>query len=387
MLKCQNNHICLFFVLFDSGSMFRPVVSTAPVNAIVTNSLYQHQHHQPTIVAQNNLPKIGAIKATTLGANAQPKVLNIIAPHKHTIQQTTPTIQNLQNLQNTQQITNTVQHIKTENRNVSHQILHNGTNITAGNIINTTSVGGGGAIVVTSVAAASQIHSNTNQITTSAIHTQAIKSEALVTSSSIDSKAANNTINTNTQTSTNNTITTTHVNDTISKETHGLTPPTNQRQTRNDQQPAQTHPPPPPPPEQPLVTNDNNEDENEPEPEIDIVINNVVCSFSVRCHLNLREIALNGRNVEFRRENGMVTMKLRRPYTTASIWSSGRITCTGATSEDQVCALNHFFYGPTVIVVSRKFTLDSTNWQLIGIYDLDYRRKLVPDVMHVVCKA
>lgn len=29
----------------------------------------------------------------------------------------------------------------------------------------------------------------------------------------------------------------------------------------------------------------------------------------------------------------MVTMKLRRPYTTASVWSSGKITCTGATSE------------------------------------------------------
>lgn len=75
--------------------------------------------------------------------------------------------------------------------------------------------------------------------------------------------------------------------------------------------------------------------EAEAAPEIDIVINNVVCSFSVRCHLNLRQIALQGINVEFRRENGMVTMKLRRPYTTASIWSSGRITCTGATSEDQ----------------------------------------------------
>lgn len=73
----------------------------------------------------------------------------------------------------------------------------------------------------------------------------------------------------------------------------------------------------------------------EPEPEIDIVINNVVCSFSVRCHLNLRQIALNGINVEYRRENGMITMKLRRPYTTASIWSSGKVTCTGATSEDQ----------------------------------------------------
>lgn len=75
--------------------------------------------------------------------------------------------------------------------------------------------------------------------------------------------------------------------------------------------------------------------DEEPPPEIDIMINNVVCSFSVKCHLNLRQIALNGVNVEFRRENGMVTMKLRRPYTTASIWSSGHITCTGATSEDQ----------------------------------------------------
>lgn len=73
----------------------------------------------------------------------------------------------------------------------------------------------------------------------------------------------------------------------------------------------------------------------EDEPEIDIVINNVVCSFSVRCHLNLRQIALSGINVEYRREQGMVTMKLRKPYTTASIWSSGKITCTGATSEDQ----------------------------------------------------
>lgn len=72
------------------------------------------------------------------------------------------------------------------------------------------------------------------------------------------------------------------------------------------------------------------------EPEIDIVINNVVCSFAVRCHLNLREIALSGHNVEYRRENGMVTMKLRKPYTTASMWSSGKITCTGATSEVHV---------------------------------------------------
>lgn len=78
------------------------------------------------------------------------------------------------------------------------------------------------------------------------------------------------------------------------------------------------------------------EENEEPEPEIDIVISNVVCAFSVRCQLALKDIALNGANVEYKRENGMVTMKLRKPYTTASIWSSGKITCTGATSEEHV---------------------------------------------------
>jgi len=77
------------------------------------------------------------------------------------------------------------------------------------------------------------------------------------------------------------------------------------------------------------------EENGQDKPELDIVINNVVCSFNVRCHLNLRDIALRGINVEYRKENGMVTMKLRRPYTTASMWSSGKITCTGANSEDQ----------------------------------------------------
>ena len=42
------------------------------------------------------------------------------------------------------------------------------------------------------------------------------------------------------------------------------------------------------------------------EPEVDIVINNVVCSFNVRCHLNLRDIALRGLNVEYRKENGVM---------------------------------------------------------------------------------
>ena len=47
------------------------------------------------------------------------------------------------------------------------------------------------------------------------------------------------------------------------------------------------------------------QEQPEAENEIDIFINNVVCSFSVRCHLNLREIALNGCNVVYKREQGV----------------------------------------------------------------------------------
>lgn len=68
-------------------------------------------------------------------------------------------------------------------------------------------------------------------------------------------------------------------------------------------------------------------------PNLNISISNVVTNFSVKSHLNLRYLALNGSNIEYRRENGMLTMKLRKPNATATIWSSGKIACTGSTSE------------------------------------------------------
>ena len=61
-----------------------------------------------------------------------------------------------------------------------------------------------------------------------------------------------------------------------------------------------------------IISSSNEEASNsgetteENQKEIDIVINNVVCSFNVRCHLNLRDIALRGLNVEYRKENGML---------------------------------------------------------------------------------
>ncbi|KAL0967112.1 hypothetical protein UPYG_G00247930 [Umbra pygmaea] len=65
---------------------------------------------------------------------------------------------------------------------------------------------------------------------------------------------------------------------------------------------------------------------------LDIIITNVVAVFRTRCHLNLRTIALEGVNVIYKPEYGKVLMK---PRITASIWSSGKIICTGATSEEE----------------------------------------------------
>lgn len=46
-------------------------------------------------------------------------------------------------------------------------------------------------------------------------------------------------------------------------------------------------------------------EEEEEQPEVDINISNVVCHFNTKCHLNLRKVAMNGANVEYKREQGV----------------------------------------------------------------------------------
>lgn len=78
-----------------------------------------------------------------------------------------------------------------------------------------------------------------------------------------------------------------------------------------------------------------NNDGGDDSPVIDININNVVCTFNVRCHINLKRVAMEGSNVEYRRQHGILNMKLRQPRVTANITSSGKVTVTGSTSEAQ----------------------------------------------------
>ncbi|GFS25286.1 TATA box-binding-like protein 1 [Elysia marginata] len=96
-------------------------------------------------------------------------------------------------------------------------------------------------------------------------------------------------------------------------------------------------------------------------PCIDIIINNVVCSFSTKCYLNLKKIATEGAHVEYRRENGCygcevwtiskqiqelhpgVTYKIKEPKATLKIFSTGSITVTAPSVENIQHAIEHIY--------------------------------------------
>ena len=61
------------------------------------------------------------------------------------------------------------------------------------------------------------------------------------------------------------------------------------------------------------VPGDNGPVQEQEQPQVpetktmDVAINNVVCSFSTKCHLNLKRIAMEGSNVEYHRQHGVRT--------------------------------------------------------------------------------
>lgn len=66
------------------------------------------------------------------------------------------------------------------------------------------------------------------------------------------------------------------------------------------------------------------------------VIQNIVATINLECKLDLKKIALHARNAEYNPSRfSAVTMRIKEPKTTALIFSSGKIVCTGAKSESQ----------------------------------------------------
>ncbi|KAI6068010.1 TATA box-binding protein-like protein 2 isoform X1 [Aix galericulata] len=65
-------------------------------------------------------------------------------------------------------------------------------------------------------------------------------------------------------------------------------------------------------------------------------LQNIVSTVNLACKLDLKNIALHARNAEYNPKRfAAVIMRIRDPRTTALIFSSGKMVCTGAKSEEQ----------------------------------------------------
>lgn len=72
-------------------------------------------------------------------------------------------------------------------------------------------------------------------------------------------------------------------------------------------------------------------DPNIPVPQLQ----NIVSTVNLGCKLDLKKIALHARNAEYNPKRfAAVIMRIREPRTTALIFSSGKMVCTGAKSEE-----------------------------------------------------
>nr|O17488.1 RecName: Full=TATA-box-binding protein; AltName: Full=TATA sequence-binding protein; Short=TBP; AltName: Full=TATA-binding factor; AltName: Full=TATA-box factor; AltName: Full=Transcription initiation factor TFIID TBP subunit [Artemia franciscana]CAA05488.1 TATA-binding protein [Artemia franciscana] len=71
------------------------------------------------------------------------------------------------------------------------------------------------------------------------------------------------------------------------------------------------------------------------DPGIIPVLENIVSTVNLGCRLDLKKIALQARNAEYNPKRfAAVIMRIREPRTTALIFSSGKMVCTGAKSEE-----------------------------------------------------
>ncbi|NXL19901.1 TBPL2 protein, partial [Setophaga kirtlandii] len=65
-------------------------------------------------------------------------------------------------------------------------------------------------------------------------------------------------------------------------------------------------------------------------------LQNIVSTVNLACKLDLKNIVLHARNAEYNPKRfAAVIMRIREPRTTALIFSSGKMVCTGAKSEEQ----------------------------------------------------
>lgn len=82
-----------------------------------------------------------------------------------------------------------------------------------------------------------------------------------------------------------------------------------------------------------------------------------MATFSLGAELDLRRIAQNARNSEYNpRRFAACIMRIREPKTTALIFKSGKVVCTGAKSEE-ICQTSSKLYAKAIQKIGYKVTV------------------------------
>eukprot|EP00002_Diphylleia_rotans_P003407 TRINITY_DN1231_c0_g1_i10.p1 TRINITY_DN1231_c0_g1~~TRINITY_DN1231_c0_g1_i10.p1 ORF type:complete len:345 (-),score=80.88 TRINITY_DN1231_c0_g1_i10:469-1503(-) len=106
-------------------------------------------------------------------------------------------------------------------------------------------------------------------------------------------------------------------------------------------------------------------------------LQNVVSTVNLGCKLDLKEIALHARNAEYNPKRfAAVIMRIREPKTTALIFASGKMVCTGAKSEeDSRLAAKKYARIVQKIGYDAKFT-DFKIQNIVGSCDVNFPIRL-----------
>ncbi len=102
-------------------------------------------------------------------------------------------------------------------------------------------------------------------------------------------------------------------------------------------------------------------------------LQNIVSTVNLNTPLNLKNIALHARNAEYNpRKFAAVVMRLREPKTTALIFASGKMVCTGAKNEKASKIASRKF---ARIVQKLGFAVQFTNFKIqniVGSCDVNF---------------
>jgi transcription initiation factor TFIID TATA-box-binding protein len=103
-------------------------------------------------------------------------------------------------------------------------------------------------------------------------------------------------------------------------------------------------------------------------------LQNIVSTVNLGCQLDLKRIALQARNAEYNPKRfAAVIMRIRSPRTTALIFSSGKMVCTGAKSEeDSIQAARRYARVIQKLGFPAKF-LDFKIQNMVGSADVSFK--------------